>query len=146
MNIIDILHTEHRLLWTMMAALDKWLTEPASPEALRERAAMLAVALEDHATREERLLFDPLRRRSVSARHLVDMMGVVHDEVRGLFEEITNPSRDPTEKLWTILQLTDEHFIKEEDEVFPLAEALLGPETLTELGAQDQKAQSLFRK
>ena len=49
---------------------------------------MLKVALDTHAAREERLLFDPLRPRSDNARHLVDNMVIVHDEVRGLFEQI----------------------------------------------------------
>ncbi len=146
MDIIDVLRAEHRLLWAMLGAVDHWLTEPATPEVLRERAALLAVALEDHAAREERLLLDPLRTCSPGARHLVDMMEVVHDEVRGLFDEVADAPRDPRDKLWTILQLTDEHFVKEEEEVFPLARAQLGPGRLAELTAQDEPAQSLFRK
>ena len=35
--------------------------------------------------------------------------------------------------MWTILQLTEEHFVKEENEVFPLAENLIDFETLTQL-------------
>lgn len=146
MDIIDILRAEHRLLWKMMGAVDLWLTEPATPEALRERAAMLAVALEDHAAREERLVLDPLRTCSPEAHRIVDMMEVVHDEVRGLFEELADSTRDPHEKLWTFLQLTDEHFVKEEEEVFLLARARLGPVRLAELTAQDEPAQSLFKK
>jgi hemerythrin-like domain-containing protein len=146
MDIIDILRAEHRLLWAMLGAVDHWLTEPATPEALRGRAAMLAVALEDHAGREERLLLDPLRTCSPEAHRIVDMMEVVHDEVRGLFEELADSTGDPHEKLWTILQLTDEHFVKEEEEVFPLARARLGPVRLAELTAQDEPAQPLFKK
>jgi hemerythrin-like domain-containing protein len=96
---------------------------------------MLSIALEDHAQREEELLFDPLSAKSSDARNWVDMMEIVHDEVRGLFEEITSSPRDPTDKLWTILQLTEEHFVKEENEVFPLAEGVIDPETLTQLAA-----------
>jgi len=40
---------------------------------------------------------------------LVDMMVVVHDEVRGLFEEI-EAGAEPIERLWTILDLTETHF------------------------------------
>lgn len=146
MNIVDILTAEHRLLWVMMEALAQWLTAPAAPEALRERAAMLAVALEDHATREERLLFDPLRAQAEVARHAVDMMVLVHDEVRGLVEELAGAQNgDARPKIWTLLQLTDEHFVKEEEELFPLARAVLGPERLAALAAADQPAQSLFK-
>jgi hemerythrin superfamily protein len=146
MNIVDVLYAEHRLLRVMMEALARWLVEPAVPEVLRERAAMLAVALEDHAGREERLLFDSLRVQSASARHAVDMMVIVHDEVRGLVDEIAGSARDPKEKIWTILQLTDEHFVQEEEQVFPLARALLGPERLKELGDADKPMEPLFKK
>ena len=69
-------------------------------------------------------------------------MEIVHDEVRGLFEEIGVSPRDPTDKLWTILQLTEEHFVKEENEVFPLAEVLIDFETLTQLAVAAQEART----
>ena len=101
---------------------------------------MLSIGLEDHARREEQHLFEPLGTKSSNARNWVDMMEVVHDEVRGLFEEIASSPRDPTDKLWTILQLTEEHFVKEENEVFPLAEDLIDSETLTQLAAAASEA------
>ena len=98
--------------------------------------AVIAIVFDDHARREEQQLFEPLRPQSETARHLTDMMEVVHDEVRGLFEEIAAPARDPEDRLWTIVQLTEEHFVKEEDEVFPLAESLLTSDELLRLGAE----------
>jgi len=41
---------------------------------------------------------------------MTHMVEIVHDEVRGLFEEIAASPRDPTDRLWTILQLTEEHY------------------------------------
>ncbi len=135
MRITDILRVEHRLLRALLEAMSAWLVARTPPEVLRERAVVLAVALDDHARREEQQLFEPLRSRSEGARHLIGQMEIVHDEVRGLFEEIVVPSRDPKDRLWTILQLTEEHFVREEEAVFPLAEALLDPDELRELGA-----------
>jgi iron-sulfur cluster repair protein YtfE (RIC family) len=116
----------------MMEAMSEWLTEPTEPAKLRERAIMLEAAIESHAAREEQQLFAPLRTYSTRARELVDLMEVVHAEVRDLFAEVADPARapDPRERLWTILMLTDEHFNKEEVAVFPIAEELMGEERL----------------
>jgi hemerythrin-like domain-containing protein len=140
MWITEMLRAEHGLLRSMMRALGDWLAQSAPVPALRERAVMLSVGLEDHARREEQRLFEPLSAKSSTARNWVDMMEIVHDEVRGLFEEIAGSPRDPTDKLWTILQLTEEHFVKEENEVFPLAEDLIDSETLTQLAAAATEA------
>ncbi len=128
MKITESLQIEHDLLRKMMEAMSQWLTESVPADKLRERAVMLAVAIEDHAAREEQQVFAPLRAYSNSARELVNLMELVHEEVRDLFEEVADPARDPKERLWTILMLTDEHFSKEEVAVFPLAEQIMGTE------------------
>ncbi len=122
--ITSILLVEHRMLRELMQAMERALLANMPGEALRERAAMLEVALDQHATREEDQLLTPLRTRSETARHLVDMMEIVHDEVRDTFEEIRTET-DPRSKLWTILEMTEAHFQREEQEVFPLALSLM---------------------
>lgn len=135
MRITDVLRVEHRLLRAMMELMSQWVAGPTPADALRERATMLSTALEAHAQREEKQLFEPLRPRSETARHLVDRMELVHDEVRGLFEEIAS-GREPKERLWTVLDLTEAHFVREEEEVFPLAEEVIALERLVELGEE----------
>lgn len=66
LTITEILRVEHRTLRELMA-VERWLLAGVSPNALRERAAMLEVALNTHATREEELLFASLRARSDTA-------------------------------------------------------------------------------
>lgn len=78
------------------------------------------------------MLFAALRGRSGAARRLVDLMSLVHDEVHGLFEEVAATS-DPVPTLWTILDLTETHFQREESDLFPLAESLLGSELLVRM-------------
>lgn len=117
---------EHRLLRTMMDTMGRWLTDGVAEDVLRERAAMLEVAIDNHAAREEHLLFTPLTAAHPAAREQVDLMVVVHDEVRDLFTEIADPARTVKNRLWTILMLTGEHFTKEEAAIFPLAEELMG--------------------
>ena len=136
--ITTVLRVEHRLLRVMMEAMSDWLSKaPASASAeMQVRVGLLAVALEAHAQREEQHLFAHLRPRSEQARHLVDMMVLVHDEVRSLFEEIETLA-SPKEHIWTILDLTETHFVREDEEVFPLAEELLLPELLIELAEEE---------
>ncbi len=125
LNIISVILIEHRLIRELMHAMEEALLAHAPVESLRGRAAMLEVAIDRHAAREEEQLFAPLRSRSTVARHLIEMMEIVHDEVRGLFEEVQLDA-DPISKLWTVLEMTEAHFGREEKELFPLAESLLG--------------------
>ena len=130
MKITEALEVEHELLRNMIEVMSQWLAELVAPDKLRERAVMLEIAIDDHAAREEEQLFAPLSACSNSARELVNLMEMVHTEVRELFDQVANPARDPKEQLWTILMLTTEHFTKEETGVFPMAERLLGAEFL----------------
>lgn len=130
MKITELLEVEHEFLRSLMETFSQWIAEGVAPDKLRERAAMLEIAIDDHAVREEKLLFEPLAACSTGARELIGLMEMVHVEVRDLFEQVADPTRDPKEQLWTILMLTDEHFTKEETGVFPMAERLLDPEIL----------------
>ncbi len=132
--ITSVLRVEHRMLRVMMEALAEWLSKAADASAveMRARISLLAVALEEHALREEIHLFAHLRECSDQARHLVDMMELVHDEVRGLLEEIETLEK-PRDHIWTILEITESHFVREDEEVFPLAEATLPKQLLIDL-------------
>jgi hypothetical protein len=136
--ITTVLRVEHRLLREMMEALAEWLAKaPASASTeMRARISLLAVALEAHALREEEHLLAHLRPASEQARHLVDMMEIVHDEIRGLFEEIETEAA-PKDAIWTILDLAETHFVREDEELFPLAEQLLPQELLVDLAARE---------
>lgn len=131
-SITSVLLREHVILRREMADLAAWLPSGPSAQAARDRASQLAVPLEAHALREDDMLFAALRGRSGAARRLVDLMSLVHDEVHSLFEEVA-ASSDPAPTLWTILDLTETHFQREESDLFPLAESLLGPELLVRM-------------
>ncbi len=131
-TITSLLLREHVALRREMADLAAWLPNGPSPQAACDQAVRLAAPLELHARREDDLLFAALRGRSEAARRLVDLMSLVHVEVHGLFEEVATAS-DPVPILWTILDLSETHFRREESELFPLAESLLGPELLVRM-------------
>ena len=122
--ITSVLLIEHRVLRELMAEMERALLAKMSPATLRGSALMLEVALDNHATREEEQLFARVRTRSDTAQHLVEMMEIVHGEVRDLFEQVQKDA-DPQRNLWTILEMTAAHFGREEKELFPLAEALM---------------------
>ncbi|MCC7358441.1 MAG: hemerythrin domain-containing protein [Anaerolineales bacterium] len=138
MKITDRLLIEHHLLRSLLTAMGQWLTSGMPAEVLRARAVLLGVALEDHVQREEQYLFDPLRPLAEIAQRPVDMMTLVHAEVRDLLEEIADPARDPVSRMWTVLQLTEEHFVDEENSLFPLAETLMDAATLERLGSEPE--------
>ena len=48
--------------------------------------------------------------------------------------------QEPKADLWTVLQITEEHFNVEEKDVFPLAERLMEKDELVRLGAQNESA------
>ncbi len=125
-DVISALLIEHRALRELMEEMGNWLASGLSDQAIRERAAVLAFALDVHAKREEEELFVPLRAHSAAARHLIDLMELVHDEVRELYREIQTVP-DPAGKVWTIIEMTEAHFVREEQELFPLAETTLTP-------------------
>lgn len=129
-KITELLEAEHEFLRSLMETFSEWITDEVAPDKQRERAAMLEIAIDDHAVREEKLLFEPLAACSTKARELIGLMEMVHVEVRDLFEQVADPARETRERLWTILMLTDEHFTKEETGVFPMAERLLDAEVL----------------
>ncbi len=128
-RITSILLIEHRVLRDLMQAMELALLAKTSAAALRERALMLQVAIETHAAREEEQLFTPVKARSETARHLIDMMELVHAEVSDLFRQVQGET-DPARTLWTILEMTAAHFDREEQQVFPLAETLLSEDVL----------------
>ena len=61
MEITELLEAEHEFLRSLMETFSQWITEGVAPDKLRERAAMLEIAIDDHATREEKMLFEPSR-------------------------------------------------------------------------------------
>ncbi len=118
-SIVDQLMIEHRLLRGQMRRLNDWLDQGAPAEVLRERAALLGVALEIHAQTEEEKLFASLRRRSESARQLIEAMEIEHDQIRTLFSEIQQ-GPEIKRRLKLVLDLAERHFVQEEEELFPL--------------------------
>jgi hypothetical protein len=132
------LYVEHVVLRVMMEALGRWLEAGISVEVLRARAVLLGLALEDHAQREEKFLFEVMRPLTSAAEWPVDMMMLAHAELRSLFAEMADPRVDPINRLRTTLRLIEGHFAEEENSLFPMVEFLIGPHTLARLGTEPE--------
>jgi hemerythrin-like domain-containing protein len=117
---IDVLIDEHRELMRIMAALTQAMEAPdADREALLDR---LETMLGHHTEREESGLFHVLQQVEVPPRYI------------GLFEhdhthmvDLVHAARDDRSKIDDLLNDLGAHMAREEDDMFPAAEQLLGP-------------------
>ena len=96
----------------------------------------LAAALESHSKIEDELLFQVLEPFFPSGQGPLAAMRAEHDEIDGSMERVL-ASTDLEERralLKRISELAREHFAKEEQVLFPMAEQRLGVARLEEIG------------
>jgi hemerythrin-like domain-containing protein len=136
MKITDAFLGEHGVFYAQFDHLEQVLAVPMELERVRGLARMLASALAPHAHMEDELLFDSLgdehRGGAIAA------MYEEHDEIEGLIHEAIDGTDAAAvrELLLEVIRMAREHFLKEEQIAFPMAEELLGEATLRELGAR----------
>lgn len=136
MKIIDALLGEHGAFYAQFARLEEAIPHATSVAEIREQAALLAAALVTHASLEDSLLFDRMRKGGADSGFLDAM----EEEHRSIAELLTRAqgSQDASvardELLDAVAQARD-HFAREERFAFPLAESVLSAAVLTELGA-----------
>ncbi len=117
---IDGLIDEHRELMTIMATLRRAMGEPDSDvDGLLDE---LEVALAAHTEREEAGLFHTLRDVEVPPEY----MGLFEHDHGHLIDLIESARRDGR-SVDDLLQSLEAHMAREESDMFPAAEQLLGP-------------------
>jgi iron-sulfur cluster repair protein YtfE (RIC family) len=104
---------------------------------LKTQAAMLASALATHAQLEEELLFQALDPDASAMGPLV-VMRAEHEEVEGGLSEIISFTdlAETQQRLMRVVEVARQHFAKEEQILFMLADQSLDNETLNDLGAK----------
>jgi hemerythrin-like domain-containing protein len=117
---IDELIDEHRDLITIMAALRR-ATDDADAD-LRPLLDELETALAHHTDREESGLFNVLRQIDVPAQY----MGLFEHDHSHLVDLIHSSQRDRG-SVDALLDSLEAHMAREENDMFPAAEQLLGP-------------------
>lgn len=136
MKITDAFLGEHGVFYAQFDHLEQVLAVPMELERVRGLARMLASALAPHAHMEDELLFDSLgdehRGGAIAAMYEEHerIEGMIHQAIEG------TDAAEATELLREAIRMAREHFMKEEQIAFPMAEELLGETTLRELGAR----------
>lgn len=136
MRITDALRGEHAAFYAQFDHLEATLPQAGSAAEVRAAAVLLAAALASHAALEDRLLFDALEPQLGPIGPLA-VMRAEHDEIeRGLAELAETQGLENARTLALhVVHVARDHFAKEEQVLFPIAERTLDVGALTSLGA-----------
>ena len=145
MKITDALLGEHGAFYAQFDRLEETLPHTTSVGEIREQAALLAAALVSHAQLEDTLLFERMRAAG-GDEGLLSAMEAEHTAIAGMLTRAQG-SREVSvarEELLEAVALARDHFAKEEQIAFPLAENILGAVGLTALGARWSARREVF--
>lgn len=134
MKITDALLGEHGVLYRLL----DYCAENAHGwdlATVRAGAGALEKALASHAGIENELLFQPLEPYFPGGGPL-EVMRAEHDEIEGsVGRALTVDDLDEARRLLVVIaDLARDHFAKEEQVLFPMAQQFLGDDKLTEIG------------
>jgi len=137
MKITDALLGEHAVLYRL---LDYCAAEAAAWDetTLRSAAGALAAALKSHAQIEDSLLFQALDPVFPPGMGPLAVMRDEHEEIEGSIDRVLGGAglEQGRMLLVDLSALAHDHFAKEEQVLFPMAEQHLGEARLTEIGAR----------
>jgi iron-sulfur cluster repair protein YtfE (RIC family) len=136
MKITDALYGEHGTLYALFAHCERSASAWELADLLLAGRVLDSVLL-SHAELENGLLFDALDAR-MPGDGPVTAMRAEHDEIDGYLAALREAEDEATARhlLVTAVSTAREHFAKEEQILFPLAEELLGAEILLGLGRE----------
>ncbi|MBI4674274.1 MAG: hemerythrin domain-containing protein [Chloroflexi bacterium] len=164
MKITDALRGEHGVFYAQFTLMQNTV-DAATLNTIQTQGAMLAVALGSHAQIEDEILFPALEAEigehgptrvmreehvhieellmQLQLRQLPQLQTVreltqAHDDIEGKLAQLPDVTSvdDARTMVYDLLYAAREHFAKEENVLFPLAEQLLSARALEELGAQ----------
>lgn len=146
MKLTDALLGEHGVFYAAFGRLGTELPAAADVCTVREQAALLSAALVSHAQLEDELLFTELARRGAGYGGLATAMFQQHERIASLLERATAApdAASGRQALLEAVSLARDHFVREERIAFPLAEAVIGPETLEVLGEEWARRRTVF--
>lgn len=134
MKLTDLLMGEHGIFYAMFDEFESTAAE-SSLESLRAQVRLLTASLVSHAHLEDAALFTAVEPHMGSGCGPVSVMRMEHEEIeRGLEALPTVASVEETRALLLhVIAVARSHFAKEERILFPMAEELLGEQTLRAL-------------
>lgn len=135
MKLTDALLGEHAVLYELFDHLRDRILNSDDIRDIHGAVAVVERILVSHARIEEDLLFSRLDPLLEQAGPLA-MMRAEHLEIDDLLETAKGKTdiADLKSTIGELLDLSHEHFQKEEVVLFPMAEQILGEATLTDLG------------
>lgn len=137
MKITDALMGEHAVFYAQLDHLAGAVRGDAAPRDAAADASLLGSALEGHARLEEDLLFAPMEPSLGGVGGPLEVLRAEHEEIEALLtrarraDELGVASR----AIRDLVELARAHFAREEEALFPAAEALLDEQRLLSLGA-----------
>lgn len=136
MKITDALYGEHGPLYALLAHCEGSAAQWELAD-LMLAGRTLEAALLSHAAVEDELLFHALEAR-MPAGGPVAVMRSEHEEIDACLAALREASDEATARrsLLRMVLVAREHFAKEEQVLFPIAEDLLGDAELARLGGE----------
>jgi hemerythrin-like domain-containing protein len=138
MKITDALLGEHGVFYAQFGQLEKAVPASETLAQVQGQAALLGAALKPHASMEDEFLFTPLESHLGTQAGPLAVMRMEHDKIEGALARVQEV-QDLAEAQGLVLQVVQvarEHFAKEEQILYPMAEQMLGAETLAQLATR----------
>jgi len=133
-TITDALRGEHAVIYRLLSHVES-ACDAGDLERTQTLAGELEAALEAHARLEDELLFSSLD-SVLPAGGPLAVMRAEHEEIEGLLASFPNltDAADACESMQRLASVARDHFAKEEQVLFPMAEQMLPPDQLQQLG------------
>ena len=136
MKITETLETEHRLMLTLFDQIDRLLPSLTTLREITTLARIMEGMLEGHAQAETDLAFLALD-HVLEEKGRLDRMHHEHEEIDASLRRVYSARNSAGAKrlLKAAMAASRQHFVFEEQSVFPLLEQVLHEDTLTGLSA-----------
>ena len=138
MKITQGLLGEHAVFYAQFNHLEASVPTVETLAQVQTQSALLTAALESHANLEEELLFVSLEPHLGTQSGPLAVMRAEHDEIKGDLSRLPQLQNldEAQDLLLHVVAVAREHFAKEEQILYPMAEQVLGEETLIQLGSE----------
>jgi hemerythrin-like domain-containing protein len=138
MKITEALLGEHGVFYAQFEHLEKVVPQMEGLLPLKMQAALLAAALKPHAQLENELLFRAMESHLPSDSGPLAVMRIEHEEIEGTLERLQEMQElaEAKKMIAHAIHTAREHFAKEEQVLFPMANQMLDTRMLEQLGAK----------
>jgi iron-sulfur cluster repair protein YtfE (RIC family) len=135
-KLTDALLGEHGTFYVLFSQIEKIAAIQGPLAQIRGATTVLGAMVGSHASLEEELLFSAPEPHLGTGDGPLAVMRSEHEELARLLQQIEDAVDADQVILWIeeALSVARSHFQKEERVLFPMAQQLLGDETLTRLG------------